>query len=175
MKVLLYLSFAIISLFAACMTPEQLAQKHLKRAVKLDPTIIARQNVDTLIKDTARAIVAVETPAITVETPGVDMDSLLRVIDSLKTAGQKPEAYIYKDSAVQVSIKKDRHGKVSAAIDVKPQIIRVPVSVPYEKLVTVPGKTVKVTEPQPFYTYIWFWALLAWGALSTYLLFSRKR
>jgi len=175
MKSLLYLSFSIVALLAACATPEQLAQRHLRRAIKLDPLIIGRQTVDTLIKDTARSIVEIQTPEVSVETSSVDMDSLLQVVDSLKTAGKKPEAYMYKDSTVQVSIKKDGHGKVSAAINVKPQIIRVPVNVPYEKLVTVPGKTVKVTESQPFYTYIWFWGLLAYGVLSTYLLFSRKR
>jgi len=175
MKILLYLSFAVIALMAACATPEQIAQRHLKKAIKLDPTIIGRQNLDTLIKDTARGIVDVQTPGMVIETYGVDMDSLMHVVDSLKAAGKKPEAYIYKDSAVQVSIKKDSQGKVSAAIDVKPQIIKVPVNVPYEKVITVPGKTVKVTEAQPFYTYIWFWVLLALDVLTTYFLFSRKR
>jgi len=166
MKKLAILSLFILA-FASCKTVEQRAQRHIRKAIALDPKIISKQKTDTVIKGIAEGVVPVTTPELKGEI-SFDCDSIKNEFEKLKQAGKPPVIVMGADSNIVLEVTKDKNGKSVAKYTVKPKTIYVPVKVPYEVKVSVPGKAINVPVDRPFYVYKWFWILLA---LSLLLLF----
>ena len=170
MKNNVLLLVATSMLFASCLTPKQAAQRHLRKAILLDPTVVSRQYTDTTITGVAEGTVKVSVPGDSGRFD-LDCDSL---INALHIANMKNEkaVYIYQDTLLSLSVSKSESGKMAVKYDIKPKNIYVPVKVPYKVEVRVPGKQINIPVDRPFYVYKWFWILLAISLLTTYLWLS---
>lgn len=180
-RIILFLAVALS--VSACRTPEQAAQRHLKRAIKLDPTIVSKLITDTTVKGVANGNVDIKTPESSGEF-NFDDQKFKKYVDSMLLIGKnpyeyydgynhaiefKPNVYNHTDSNVVIDVAKDSKGKYFINYKVKPKIVNVPVSVPYEVKVKVPGKTITLEVDKPAYKYIWFWALCALSLLALFL------
>lgn len=162
--------------FASCSTPEKLAQKYIKKAIKLDPSVLKNYRVDTLISGIAEGNVKIKTPGANGEFGMFNCDSIKNELDSMKAdkLGKK-EVLVRQDSNINVSVTKDANGKYKIKYEIKPKYIYVPVKVPYQVKVSVPGKTIRVEVDKPFYKYIWFYILCSIIALESFLLLKKSK
>ena len=165
--------------FASCKTPQQLAQRHLKKALRLDPNVIKEYTLDTTIKGIASGIVPVDVPE-TKGSFGFDCEALKKQLDSAisanRNASLKPnDVLVGQDSNVVVTVGKDKNGNYNLNYKTKPKTIYVPVNVPFEVPVKVPGKQINVEVPAPFWKYYWFWILAAVAVLELYLLVKNTK
>lgn len=169
----LLLIFATMLLLSSCSTPQQLAQKHLRKAIKLDPNVIKSIKTDTIVKGIAEGIVPVVTPEYNGDFD-FDCDSIKNLLNQYqKNSLPNGGVLIGNDSNVNISVQKGKDGKFSLNYKVKPKTIYVPVKVPYEVKITVPGKQVNVEVPKKAYTYLWFWIMLSIILLESFLLLKK--
>lgn len=184
----LIITFLFLACLLASCTPqhelrrhERKAQRLLSRAIRQDPSIITKQYTDTLIKGHVRYVNDLKTDALQAQSRAFRCDSVMDLLDSMQVllhkkgdSITKPQLYLMEDSTMKISVVKDKRGGMSVAVDVKPQTIHVDSLIPYQVEVKVPGKVVEKRVPYPAWKYWWFWALLAYSALATYL-FIRQR
>lgn len=159
----------------ACRTPQQLAQRYLKKAIKLDSTVVQNYRLDTVIKGVAKGNIIVKTP----ESEGefdFNCDSIAKLLAEYKSKELKPgEVLLFSDSNINVSAKKDTAGNFKIKYKFKPKYINVPVRIPYEVKVSVPGKTIRIEVDKPAYKYIWFWVLSSFLLLAVILLLRKSK
>lgn len=161
--------------FTSCSTPQQLAQKHLKKAIKFDPDIIKKQIIDTTITGIAEGTVKIIIPESTGEFD-FNCDSLKKALEDAKKSNLNPgQILIHQDSNINMSVKQGLDGKFKVKYDVKSKNIYVPVKVPYEVKVSVPGKLIIQTIPQAAWKYWWFWALACIVVLELLLLLKGSK
>lgn len=175
MKNLFFILIGLI-IFSSCSTPEQLAQKYIKKAIKLDPSVIKNYRLDTLINGIAEGNVTIKTPEVNGELGMFNCDSIKNQLDSMKAdkIGKK-EVLVRQDSNITVSVTKDEKGNYKIKYIIQPKYINVPVKVPYQVKVNVPGKEIKIEVDKPFYKYIWFWVLSTFLLLESFLLIKNTK
>lgn len=173
MKLTLFAMLLSIVCFTSCRTPQQAAQRYLRKAIEKDPSVVGKYTTDTTLKGIAKGTVPVVTPPASGE---FSIDSLQGAFDKLKSttlpAGQ---VLLHTDSNITVSVKKAENGKFSLKYDIKPKTIFVPVEVPYEVKVKVPGATIRLEVDRPFYHYRWFYIMLAIILVALFLLLRNTR
>lgn len=158
-----------------CRTPKEQAQRHLKKALRLDPSIIKERTRDTTIFGVA---IGKDTTIRkgTSNDVGFDCDSLKALLNSERAkvdAQGNRSTMLYTDSAKSLEVIKSKNGKLFARITTPADTIVKIVKVPYKVEVKVPGETITIYEDKPAYTYFWFWCLCGVIVVFVYLVISR--
>lgn len=166
--------------FCSCQTrglthDQRAAQRKLRKAIEKDPDIIAKQYTDTLISGYVDTQVAVVAEAFEGDTESFDCDSLKKVVKQLKAKGDDAGVYLHQDSLIDIKVKEDANGKLSVKYTVKDRIIYKYIRVPYAKVISVPGKLVKVYVNDKVWQHGWFWVITILCVLLTALYLSSAR
>lgn len=164
--------FMLLCIFSACRAPEQAAQRHLAKAIRLDPNIIQKRILDTLIKGVASGQTTIITPATSSDIK-FPCDSLVEVLEKLKASGQKdPVVKLYADSAKSIEVLK-KGDNLYARFKTPSDTIIKNVNVPYFVRIKVPAEKIIQYKDAPVWSYWWFWILVALNLFFIYLMFSK--
>lgn len=171
--VVFILTLIALCALGSCGTPHAIAERKLRKALRIDPSIIEIFNKDTTLYRLLNIPVVVTAPAVDVESNSFNCDSLKAAIARLRQAGNKGNdsgIYIYKDtSGTSIKVLSKGNGNLAVAFHVPPREIHDTVKVRDTLRITIPARVVKVEVKAPCYTYFWFWGLVAALVLETIL------
>lgn len=153
----------IVMAFTSCRTAQQRADRYIQKAIALDPTVIENIQVKTSIVDTIPFYKEIIVPK-EEDSRSINIDSLRAILsDSIKTV-------ILTSGKTEVTAKPGKNaGEIEFSLNRPEQDLSVDSLLEYQKEIIVPGKEIKIRVPKKAYTYTWFWILLIYAGVSTFL------
>lgn len=162
MKNLIFFILLLV-LSASCRTAQQKADRFIQKAIALDPTVIEEMKTKHIISDTIPFYLPIFVPEER-DSRSINIDSLYAVLsDSIKTV-------ILSSGQTEVTAKPGKNaGEIEFELIRPEQNLSVDTFLVYADTLFLPGKAIKTRVARPAYSYGWFWVLLVYSILATFL------
>jgi hypothetical protein len=161
-----FIPIICILVFSGCKTVQQKADRHIQKAIELDPEVIKRIKTKTLVRDTIRFKTEINLPPIDFKKKfdfdaflsDLKRDSAFSIIDTL---GTEITATIKQDGAIQFDL-----NQTWVPIKIDTNLI-------YAKEHELDGAQIQIRVKYPIWSYIEFWVLLLYSCFITYIVLRK--
>ena len=167
MKYFILIIILFLSL-SGCRTAQQRADRHIKKAIRLDPSVIKRIETKFNFRDSIRFQTEIK-------IPGIDIKKTFDFSAFSRDLSDGKNLQVFDSLNIKLSAEVDSLGRLVFNLIRTPEIIRIDSLIYIEKEIIVPGQVVYVRERWKIWRYFEFWVLIAYSLFITYTTIIKKK